>query len=79
MVVFLFFQPTFHKYFLEQAQGPNPNLAHSFSDVIEFSCLGFCFPHLPSHGKGTATQLSRSTGTLRRLPLDVSSPGIRGS
>lgn len=44
----VFFQPTFHKYFLEQAQGLNPNLAHSCSDVIEFTCLGFCLPHLPS-------------------------------
>lgn len=55
----VFFQPTFHKYFLEQAQGLNPNLAHSCSDVIEFTCLGFCLPHLPSSGKGSVAQLSQ--------------------
>lgn len=48
----IFFQPTFHKYFLEQAQGWNPNLAYSFPDVIEFTCLGVRLPHLPTGSTG---------------------------
>lgn len=72
----VFFQPTFHEYFLEHAQGRNPNLAYSFSDVIEFTCLGFCLPHLPTGGwHRSAAQLSLSISIISRLRFQVPSPG----
>lgn len=68
MVVFS--QPTFHKYFLEKAQGRTPNLAYSFSDVTEFTHLGFCLPHLPSSG-GTGVLLGPHKAPVVRWPVTV--------
>lgn len=73
----VFFQPTFHKYFLEQAQRLNPNLAYSFSDVIEFTCLGFCLPHLPSGGRGRAAWLSAAPAPVRTSLLQGSIDPVR--
>lgn len=68
----VFFQPTFHKYFLERAQGWNPNLAYSFSDVIEFTCLGFCLPHLPSGGTGALLSSNASlTQSVDRVCMSL--------
>lgn len=72
----VFFQPTFHKYFLELAQGMNPNLAYSFSDVIEFTCLGFCLLHLSSSGNTSVAQLSQGPQFSLQAMLGSTSPGI---
>lgn len=60
----VFFQPTFHKYFLEQAQGLNPHLAYSFFRYNWIHLFWFLPPHLPPRGKGNAALLSCGTGAV---------------
>ena len=54
----VFFQPTFHKYFLEQPQGLNPHLAYSFFRYNWIYLFRFLPPHLPPGAKGSAALLS---------------------
>ena len=60
----VFFQPTFHKYFLEQAKGLNPHLAYSFFRYNWTHLFWFLPPHLPRRGKGSAALLSCGTGAV---------------